>query len=81
MTIHFTILGHSSAQLPLRILGLFAQRDCAVSEMSLRRDGERYRIAIAAELPWPVAMIVLEKVRALVEVEAANATSETKRAA
>ena len=70
----FTLIGIASAQLPLRVLGLFAQRDIPVDGFVLSRNGDDCRIEVTVgALPVAAVGIVLEKLRALVEVISADA--------
>ena len=70
----FSLIGIASAQLPLRVLGLFAQRDIPVDRFMLSRSGDDCRIEVTVgALPAAAVGIMLEKLRALIEVISADA--------
>lgn len=71
----FTVLGLASAQLPMRILGLFAQQDRVPMSFRMVRADDRITISIRDDtLDQRRADVLLEKMRMIVEVEAATIT-------
>jgi hypothetical protein len=72
----FTIEGVASADLPLRVLNLFAQQDLPYERVAILRHEGLYVVQIHhAELTDEKAQIIVEKFRAMVLVE--SATLET----
>jgi len=68
----FVVEGVASPDLPLRILNLFAQQAIVLDTMEVVREDDRHRIRLAGDLPIDRARVILEKIRTLVLVDAAQ---------
>lgn len=65
----FTVLGDASPQLPLRVLGLFAQQDLLPSLVTMAQQGEAFEIVIeCGGLTMDRAQLVLAKMETMVLV-------------
>lgn len=62
----YDIVGAASAQLPLRVLNLFAQQDILPSRVLITCDADRCRLRIEEDMLDPArSTIVAEKMRAM----------------
>lgn len=69
MANRFEVTGVASAQLPMRVLGLFAQQDIPADRVTIERVGDQYRIVLTeTALPPHHADVIAEKLRAMVLV-------------
>lgn len=71
-TCRFDVEGLASADLPLRVLNLFAQQGIVVDAVEVRRRGDHHAITTVADLPVDRATVILEKIRSLVLVAGAE---------
>lgn len=69
----FVVRGEASSQLPLRLMGLFAQQGLLPLSFELRREGAGLAVTIVQdELDTHRASIILEKMRGLIDVDHAQ---------
>ena len=73
---NFLVHGAATADLPLRILNMFAQQDIAVDSCEIMRANGGYRIHIAVgALQQQRAVVIVEKIRVMVLVAHAELSS------
>ena len=74
----FLVTGAASADLPLRILNLFAQQDLVCDQVTIMRDGDRYRLSVEHHgLPAEKASIIANKLAAMVLVDSVEMKTST----